>query len=100
MLFSERNVDAVIGGGCLQFEVEPPTEAFAKREAPGFVDPPPKWCVKDQLHSPALVKEPLSDDRGLRRHSSENSATSNDIGDELLRSPFRNPAPLHQPRSR
>ena len=38
VLFAERDVQAVVGGGGLQFEIEGAAEALAQGEAPGFVD--------------------------------------------------------------
>src|SRR5437899_4486411 len=46
VLFSERDVDAVVGGGGLQLEVEAAAEAFAKGEAEGLIDAAAEWEVE------------------------------------------------------
>jgi len=38
VLFGQRDVNAVIGGGGLQLEVKRPAEALAQRKPPGLVD--------------------------------------------------------------
>ena len=38
VLFGKRNVDAIVGGGGLQFEVEAPAEALAQGQSPGAID--------------------------------------------------------------
>src|SRR6195952_52724 len=45
VLLGEGDVDAVVGGGGLQLEVEAAAEAFAQGEAPGFVQMPTKRRV-------------------------------------------------------
>ena len=42
VLLGERDVDAVVGGGGLQFEVERAAETLAQGQAPGLVDAAPK----------------------------------------------------------
>ena len=62
VLLGERDVDAVVGCGGLQFEVERAAEALAEREAPGFVDAAAEGGVDDELHAAAFVEEALGDD--------------------------------------
>src|ERR1035441_602666 len=59
MLLAERNHDAVIGGGRLQFEIERSAEALAQRQSPGAVDARAEGRVNHQLHAAAFVEEAL-----------------------------------------
>ena len=63
MLLGQRDVQAVVGGRGLQFEIEAAAEALAQRQSPGFVDAPAERRVDDQLHAAAFVEEALGDDR-------------------------------------
>src|SRR2546430_466695 len=47
VLLGECDVDTVIRGSGLQFEIETAAKAFAQRQAPGFVDASTKGCVDD-----------------------------------------------------
>ena len=49
MLRAQRKHDAVVIGGCLQFEIEAAAESLAERQPPGAVDPPPERRVDDHL---------------------------------------------------
>ena len=62
VLLGERDVDAVVGGGGLQLEVEAAAETLAQREAPGLVDAAAEGSVEDELLAAALVEEALGDD--------------------------------------
>ena len=66
VLFAERNVEAVVGGGGLQFKIEGAAEALAQRESPGLVDARAEGSVNDQLHAAAFVEEALGDHGVLR----------------------------------
>src|ERR1700757_2830451 len=57
VLLGERDVEAVVGGGGLQLEVEAAAEALAQRQAPGLVDPAAEGRVQDELHAAAFVEE-------------------------------------------
>ena len=85
VLLGQRDVDAVVGRGGLQLEVEAAAEALAQRQAPGLVDAAAEGRVQDQLHAAALVEEALGDDGVLRRHRAEHRAAVDDVGDELQR---------------
>ena len=63
VLLGERDVQPVVGGRRLQFEVEAAAEALAQREAPGLVDAAAERRMNDQLHAAAFVEEALGNDR-------------------------------------
>src|SRR6201996_9270620 len=84
MLFRERDVEAIVGGGGLQFEVEAAAETLAQGESPGLVDAAAEGRVQDELHAAALVEEALGDDGGEGGNGPEDGAAGDDIGDELL----------------
>ena len=84
VLLAERDVEAVVGGGGLQFEIEGAAEALAQREAPGFVDAAAEGSVDHELHAAAFVEEALGDDRGLRGNGAEDCAAGDDVFDGLL----------------
>ena len=65
VLLGKGDVDAVVGGGGLQFEVESAAEAFAEGQTEGFVDATPEGGMKDELHAAAVVEETLGDDGGF-----------------------------------
>ena len=94
VLLGEGDVDAVVGGGGLQFEVEAAAEAFAECEAPGFVDAAAEGSVEDELHAAAFVEETLGDDGGFGGDGSEDGAAGDDVGDELAGSGFADAAVL------
>ena len=100
MLLGERDVDAVVGGGGLQLEVEAAAEALAQREAPGLVDAAAEGGVEDELHAAAFVEEALGDDGGLGWDGAEDGAAGDDVGDELLGTAGAEAAVFHQPCSR
>src|ERR1700683_3376285 len=79
VLVAERNVQAVVRGGGLQLEIERTAEAFAQRQAPGFVDAAAEGCMNHQLHSAALVEKALGDNRSLRRKCAQHGAAFDDI---------------------
>src|ERR1700676_5077195 len=84
MLLGQRDVQAVVGGCRLQFEIEAAAEALAQRQSPGLVDPAAKWRMDNQLHPAALVKEPLGDDRRLRGHITQHDTPFEDVLNQLL----------------
>ena len=84
VLLGEGDVDAVVGGGGLQFEVEAAAEALAQGEAPGLVDAAAEGSVEDELHAAAFVEEALGDDGGFGGDGSEDGAAGDDVGDELV----------------
>ena len=67
VLLAERNVEAVVGGGGLQFEIERAAELLAQRQAPGFVDARAEGRVNHELHAAAFVEEALGDNQFLGR---------------------------------
>ncbi len=84
VLLGQRDVQAVVGGGGLQFEIEAAAEALAQRQAPGFVDASAEGSVDHQLHAAAFIEEALGDDGVLRRHGAQDSAALQDVFDSLL----------------
>ena len=89
VLLGEGDVDAVVGGGGLQLEVEAAAEAFAEGEAPGLVDAAAEGSVQDELHAAAFVEEALGDDGGFGGDGAEDGAAGDDVGDELQRGGLR-----------
>ena len=83
VLLGEGDVDAVVGGGGLELEVEAAAEALAEGEAPGLVDAAAEGGVEDELHAAALVEEALGDDGGFGGDGAEHGAAGDDVGDEL-----------------
>src|SRR6202007_1410676 len=89
----QRNVQTIVGGRCLQLEIERAAESFAKRQPPGFVDASAEWRVDDELHDAALIEESLGDDGLLRGNGAEYRASSGNIfrglfGAGLIQSTF------------
>ena len=83
VLLGEGDVDAVVGGRGLEFEVEAPAEALAQGEAPGLIQSAAEGSVEDELLASAFVEEALGDERRLGGDSAENRAAVDDVGDEL-----------------
>ena len=88
MLFGERDVDAVVGSGRLQFEIEGAAEALAQSESPGPIDARSEGCMDHKLHSAGLVEESLRDYGLLGWQSVERSHSGLHISDGLLRAGF------------
>ena len=84
VLLGEGDVDAVVGGGGLELEVEAAAEALAQGEAPGFVEASAEGGVEDELHAAAFVEEALGDDGGFGGDGAEDGAAGDDVGDELV----------------
>ena len=97
VLLGEGDVDAVVGGGGLELEVEAATEAFAESEAEGFVDAATEGSVQDELHAAPIVEEALSDDCGLGGDGPESGAAGDDIGYELSGTTFTDAAFFDEP---
>jgi hypothetical protein len=84
VLIRQRDLEALVGGRGLQFQIEGPAETLAQRESPRFVDAASERRVNHQLHPTAFVEEPLRDDRGLRGNGSEHRPAGNNVLDSLL----------------
>ena len=97
VLLGERDVDAVVGGGGLQFEVEAAAETLAQREPPGLVDAASKGRMQDELHAAALIEEALGDDGGAGGNGSQDRAAGDDVGNKLARRGGAEAALLHEP---
>ena len=83
MLFGEGDVDAVVGGGGLELEVEAAAETLAEGEAPGLVDAAAEGGVENELHAAAVVEETFGDDGGFAGDGAEDGSAGDDVGDEL-----------------
>ncbi len=81
VLLAEREYDAVIGGGGLQFEIEGAAEALAQRQAPGAVDARAEGRVDHQLHAAGFVEEALGDDAAGGGHGAEGGVAGLHIGE-------------------
>ena len=97
VLLGQRDVEAVVGGRGLQFEIEAAAEALAQRQSPGFVDAAAEGRVNDQLHPAAFVEEALGDDGVLRGHGAQHGAALQDVFDRLLGAGIVEPAFFFQP---
>src|SRR6266404_3064834 len=84
VLLGERDVQTVVSGRSLQFEIKPAAEALSQSEAPCLVDAASERGMDHKLHPATLVEEALRDDRCLRRHITQNSAAFKDVLDQLL----------------
>ena len=84
VLLGERDIEAIVGGRGLQFEIERAAEAFAQREPPGFIDAAAERSVDHELHAAALVEEALGDDRLLSWNRSEDCAACDYVFYDLL----------------
>src|SRR5258708_19927108 len=84
MLLGQRDVQAVVGGRRLQFEIEAAAETLAQRQSPGLIDTAAKRCVDDQLHPAALAKKSFGDNRRLRGHIAQHDPPSPDALNPLL----------------
>ncbi len=88
VLLGERNVDAVVGGGGLQLEIERAAEALAQRQSPGPIDARSERRVDHQLHPAAFIEEALGDHGLLRRQGVERRRARQHISDGLLGAAF------------
>ena len=84
MLLRERNVQAVVGGRGLQFEVEGDAKALAQRQPPGLVDARPKRSMDYQLHAAAFIKKALGDDAILTGDRAQHRAPGHNVFHNLL----------------
>ncbi len=85
MLRPQREHYRVIARRRLQLKVESDTEALAKGEAPGPVNPGAKGGVHDKLHAARLIKEAFEHHICVCRHESEGIARSPQVVDDLHR---------------
>ncbi len=97
VLFGKGNVDAIICGCRLQFEVEAAAEALAQRQAPCLVQAATEGCVQDELLAAAFVEKAFGNDGLLGRHGAKHAAPGDDVGDELQRSGITDEALAFEP---
>ena len=79
VLLGERDVEAVIGGSRLEFEIETAAETFAQGQSPGLVDACAKRRMNDELHAAAFIEEALRDDRLLGGYGAQHGAAVQDM---------------------
>src|SRR5579883_186649 len=79
VLITEREQQAVVGGGGLKFEVECSAEALAKSKSPGPVDARSEGRVDDELHSAAFIEETFGDDGVFRGHCAESAFAGENV---------------------
>ena len=79
MLLAERNIQPVVGGRCLQLEIERTAETFAQREAPGFVDTSAEGRMNHQLHAATFVEKAFGHHAGVRRHRAQSGPAGLDV---------------------
>src|SRR5262245_3472199 len=84
VLLGQRDVQAVIGSRCLQFEVEAAAEPLAQRQSPGFVYATAERSMDNQLHASGFVEESLGDDRVLSGNRAQHGTSLQDVFDHLL----------------
>ena len=87
VLLCKRNIDPVIGGSCLQFEVESTAEALAKRKSPRLIDASAKGRMQNQLHSSTLIEEALGNNGGLRGNRAQHRPPRNNIARSAVARP-------------
>src|ERR1700682_542239 len=84
MLLGQRDVQTVVGGCRLQFEIEAAAEALAQRQSPSLVDPSAKRRMDNQLHPAAFVKKSFGDNRRLRGYIAQHNAPFEDVLNQLF----------------
>ena len=84
MLLAQRDVQSVVGGSSLQFEIKRAAEPLAERETPGLVNSPAEWSVDHELHAPAFIEETLGNDRRLRGDGAQGRTTRHHVLNRLL----------------
>ena len=96
MLRPERKQHRIVGGRCLQLEVELTAEAFAQRQPPRLVDPASERRVDDELHAARLIEEALGHERQLRGDDAKSDARRVEVLEDLARRGFRDSALLDE----
>ena len=84
MLLGQRDVQAIVRGGGLEFEIKAAAEALAQCQSPGLVDAAAKWSVDDKLHAATFIEKALSDDCALCRHVTQHRTPLQDVLNCLL----------------
>ena len=96
---AQAYIDAANKAGRDEFatEAKARAEALPEREPKRAIDASAKRRVHHELHAAALVEEPFSDNRLLRRHGPQHGHSRGHIGRHLLRAPLIQGAFLFQP---
>ena len=97
MLLGQSDIQAIVGRGRLQFEIEYSAETLAQGQSPGFIDSRAEWRMHDQLHAAAFIEETFSDDGVRRWHFSEHGSAFNNVFNHLLGAGIVEPAFLLKP---
>ena len=88
MLRAERQDEAVIVGGRLQFKIERAAEPLPHGQAPRLADPRSKRSMHDHLHSSGFIEEAFKDDLLLSGDHANRGLLRFGIVRNLLRRPF------------
>ena len=83
VLRAEREDEAVVIGGGLQFEIEGPAEPLSQRQSPGPVDPRAERGVDHHLHSARFVEEPFEEHSLSRGDQADGGLLRCDVIDNL-----------------
>src|SRR5438128_3514251 len=75
VLLGERDVQAVVGCGSLQFKIEATAKSLAQGQSPGLVDARPERSVDDQLHATSFIKEAFGEERLLVGDGAQHGAS-------------------------
>ena len=90
-------IQSIICGRGLQFEVEATADLLPQRHTPGPVDLGSEGCVNHQLHAAALIKEPLGNHFVLRWDHAEDPLALFYVGDQLPAGLLVDPGFRHHP---
>src|SRR5438132_8471510 len=92
VLLGERDVQAIVGCGSLQFKIEAAAKALAESQSPGLVDARTERSVDDQLHATSFIKEAFGNDGLLCGNGTEHGASLQYVFDCLLGAGIVQPA--------
>src|SRR5258708_35915859 len=99
MLLGQRDVEAIVGSGGLQFKIEGTAEALAQGESPSAVDPRSEGRMNDELHAARFIEEALGDDGALVGHRPKSNQSGFNVLCGLLRAAPIQSALAHQERN-
>ena len=84
MLLRQRDVQSVVRGGSLQFEIKTAAEPLAQRESPRLVNAAPKRRVDYKLHPAPFIEKPLGYDGVLRGNRTQHRPPLQNVFSHLL----------------
>src|SRR5580692_3767787 len=99
VLLGQRDVQSIVCGRSLQFEVEATAETLTQGQTPGLVDPSSERRMYHQLHPAAFIEETFGNNCLLRGHSSQHGASLQNVFDHLLGTRVVQAAFFFQPRN-